>query len=61
MRLDLPLSRMEMAEFLGLRTETVSRQLRRLSTAGLIDMPSPRSITVRDLGALERAVEKEEA
>jgi CRP/FNR family transcriptional regulator len=59
MRLDLPLSRMEMAEFLGLRTETISRQLRRLHAAGLIDMPSPRSITVRDLRALERTVEKD--
>jgi CRP/FNR family transcriptional regulator len=57
MRFDLPLSRMEMAEFLGLRTETISRQLRRLHAAGLIDMPGRRSIAVRNLGALERAVE----
>jgi CRP/FNR family transcriptional regulator len=55
-RFDLPLSRMEMAEFLGLRTETISRQLRKLHTAGLIDMAGPRSIAVRDLRALERAV-----
>lgn len=60
MRFDLPLSRTEMAEFLGLRIETISRQLRRLNAAGLIDMPGPRSIAVRDLGALERTVEKEE-
>jgi CRP/FNR family transcriptional regulator len=59
MRFDLPLSRTEMAEFLGLRTETISRQLRRLHAAGLIEMPSPRSIAVRDLGALERTVEKD--
>jgi CRP/FNR family transcriptional regulator len=59
MRFDLPLSRMEMAEFLGLRTETISRQLRRLNAAGLIDMPGPRSIAVRDFGALERTVEKD--
>jgi CRP/FNR family transcriptional regulator len=61
MRFDLPLSRMEMAEFLGLRTETISRQLRRLHTSGLIDMLSPRSIAVRNLGALERTVEKDGA
>jgi CRP/FNR family transcriptional regulator len=59
MRFDLPLSRMEMAEFLGLRTETISRQLRRLRSAGLIDMPSLRSVIVRDFGAFERAVEKD--
>ena len=56
---DLPLSRLEMAELLGLRTETISRQLRQLRAAGLIEMPSQRSIAVRNLKALERAVEKD--
>jgi CRP/FNR family transcriptional regulator len=60
-RFNLPLSRLEMAEFLGLRTETISRQLRRMRAARLIDMAGPRAISVRDLGALERAVEKDGA
>jgi CRP/FNR family transcriptional regulator len=54
----LPLSRMDMAEYLGLRIETISRQLRRLGAAGIIATSSRRSLTVLDLPALERVVEK---
>lgn len=57
--LDLPLSRMDMAEYLGLRVETISRQLRRLAAAGVIETSSRRSLTVRDLAALERIVERQ--
>jgi CRP/FNR family transcriptional regulator len=56
---ELPLSRTDMAEYLGLRIETISRQLRRLSAAGVIETSSRRSLTVRDLAALERIVEKQ--
>jgi CRP/FNR family transcriptional regulator len=56
---DLPLSRTDMAEYLGLRIETVSRQLRRLGAAGVIETPNRRSLTVRDLAALERIVEQQ--
>jgi CRP/FNR family transcriptional regulator len=56
--IDLPLSRTDMAEYLGLRIETVSRQLRKLSAAGVIETSSRRLVTVRDLAALERIVEK---
>jgi CRP-like cAMP-binding protein len=45
-----------MAEYLGLRIETVSRQLRRLAAAGVIETSSRRTVTVRDLEALERMV-----
>ncbi|HEX6000819.1 MAG TPA: Crp/Fnr family transcriptional regulator [Hyphomicrobiaceae bacterium] len=55
---ELPLSRTDMAEYLGLRIETVSRQLRRLSTAGIIATSSRRFVTVRDVAALERIVER---
>jgi hypothetical protein len=37
----------------------VSRQLRRLAAAGVIETPSRRSLTVRDLAALEGIVEKQ--
>ena len=56
---DLPLSRTEMAEYLGLRIETVSRQVKRLRSAGMIDTDNGRSITIRDIDALERAAGNE--
>jgi CRP/FNR family transcriptional regulator, anaerobic regulatory protein len=56
-RFDLPLSRTEMADYLGLRIETVSRQLARLREAGVIAIPRGRTVVVRDLAALERMAE----
>jgi CRP/FNR family transcriptional regulator len=55
--IELPLSRTDMAEYLGLRIETISRQLRKLSAAGVIETSSRRLVTVRDVSALERVVE----
>lgn len=49
---DLPLSRGEIADVLGLTIETVSRQMTRLRTAGLIDLPGGRAITVRNAAGL---------
>ena len=49
----LPLSRQQMADVLGLTIETVSRQLSRLRSAGLIDPPSRREIVLRDKRELE--------
>jgi CRP/FNR family transcriptional regulator len=54
--LNLPLSRGEMADYLGLRIETVSRQLKRLAASGVIEMRG-RAVEVRDAAALERAAE----
>ena len=56
-RFDLPLSRTEMADFLGLRIETVSRQLAHLRDAGVIETAQGRTIVVRDVAALERMTE----
>jgi len=53
----LPLSRSEIAEFLGLTTETVSRQFGELKAAGLIAPISPRLVAVPSLEALKRASE----
>lgn len=50
--LELPLSRAEMADCLGLRLETVSRQLRLLQGAGVLERVGVRSLTVRDIGRL---------
>jgi CRP/FNR family transcriptional regulator, anaerobic regulatory protein len=56
-RFDLPLSRTEMADFLGLRIETVSRQLAILREAGVIETARGRTVVVRDVAALERMTE----
>jgi CRP/FNR family transcriptional regulator len=57
LRFDLPLSRTEMADYLGLRIETVSRQLKLLRTAGVIETAIGRAITVRDTATLARMTE----
>ncbi len=50
---DLPLTRGQMADVLGLTIETVSRQLTRLKTAGIIGLPGARAVTISDPGALQ--------
>lgn len=49
---DLPLTRADIADFLGLTIETVSRQITRLKTRGLIEIHSNREIVVPDMQAL---------
>jgi CRP/FNR family transcriptional regulator, anaerobic regulatory protein len=49
---ELPLTRTEMADYLGLALETVSRQLSRLSAVGLISLENKYSLTVRDVRGL---------
>ncbi|PDT06827.1 MULTISPECIES: Crp/Fnr family transcriptional regulator [unclassified Rhizobium] len=53
---DLPLSRAEIADFLGLTIETVSRQLTRLRKEGVIRIENIRHITVPDLDALAKKI-----
>ena len=48
----LPLTRGEMADFLGLTIETVSRQLSRLRKDGIIDIAGPKQIEIPDLPRL---------
>ncbi len=50
---DLPLTRGEMAEVLGLTIETVSRQLSKLKAEGAINLMGARGITIRDRAKLE--------
>lgn len=52
---DIPLSRADIADFLGLTIETVSRHLTHLRKAGIIDIEKRRHVTVRDQVALEDA------
>jgi len=48
----LPLTRADMADYLGLTIETVSRQITRLKTAGTIQLLENRVFVVPDLAAL---------
>lgn len=50
---ELPFSRQQVADLLGLTIETVSRQMTRLKTDGLIDLPSRRAVAILDRPALE--------
>jgi CRP/FNR family transcriptional regulator len=52
---DLPLSRGEMADLLGLTIETVSRQLKRFEAAGVMQLVGRRGVIVRDAPALAAA------
>jgi CRP/FNR family transcriptional regulator, anaerobic regulatory protein len=52
---DLPLTRAEIADFLGLTIETVSRQFTRLKLAKILTLEASRSISIRDMNRL-RAV-----
>lgn len=52
-RLRLPMSRSDLASYLGLALETVSRLFTRLTVAGIVEV-QPRSVRVLDFAALER-------
>jgi CRP/FNR family transcriptional regulator len=55
--IDLPMSRADIADFLGLRTETVSRAFTDLRQAGVIALPSAQHVTVRDPQGLGEAAD----
>lgn len=50
---DLPLTRADIADFLGLTIETVSRQLTRLRTDGVIRIENNRHVVVDNMARLE--------
>jgi CRP/FNR family transcriptional regulator len=50
---DLPLTRLDIADFLGLTIETVSRQVTRLRQNGVIVVTNNRHVEVPDLGRLQ--------
>ncbi|WP_310533995.1 helix-turn-helix domain-containing protein [Novosphingobium sp.] len=52
-RFELPFSRQQVADVLGLTIETVSRQITRLKSEGVIDLPSRREIVIRNRDELE--------
>jgi CRP-like cAMP-binding protein len=52
--IDLPMSRQDIADYLGLTIETVSRTITSLEHAEFIALPSARTILVRNLPGLKR-------
>jgi len=52
--IDLPMSRQDIADYLGLTIETVSRTLTSLETAAAIEVPTSRRIVLRNPSALNR-------
>ena len=52
---ELPLTRSDMADYLGLTIETVSRQLTRLKTSNVVRLNTNRLIMVPDLDRLAQA------
>ncbi len=55
LRFELPITRGDMADFLGLTLETVSRQLTKLRKAGLISFDDSRNVVVEKKAALLEA------
>lgn len=53
-RFTLPLTRADLADYLGLTLETVSRQITKLKTKGIIELVDNREIIVPDIKALEQ-------
>jgi CRP/FNR family transcriptional regulator len=56
---ELPLKRSDIADFLGLTIETVSRQITKLRKAGIIEVENNRTVIVPDLEKLETACERD--
>jgi CRP/FNR family transcriptional regulator, nitrogen fixation regulation protein len=52
--IELPMSRQDIADYLGLTIETVSRTLTQLETAAAIELPTSRRIVLRNRPALSR-------
>jgi len=57
--IDIPMTRSDIGDYLGLTIETVSRTLTKLRQDGLIALPTPDRIKVRDRDQLEELAEGE--
>jgi CRP-like cAMP-binding protein len=53
-QIELPMSRQDIADYLGLTIETVSRTLSQLETSAAIELPTSRRIILRNRAALGR-------
>ncbi len=55
--LDIPFARHEIADFLGLTLETVSRIFSRLNATGVIKLSGAKSVEIRDINVLRQLAE----
>lgn len=53
LRVALPMTRSDIADYLGLTIETVSRTLTKLRSEGLIEVPNASEVVIPNLGALD--------
>ena len=56
-RFALPMTRGDIADYVGLTIETVSRTLTKLRAEGLVDIPNTTEMVIRNRAALERIAE----
>ena len=56
---DVPMSRQDIADYLGLTIETVSRVLSECKRGGLLEIPNLRQIVLNDIGTLQALVDGE--
>jgi len=54
---ELPMSRQDIADYLALTIETISRTITQFEATGLVGLPTSRQIVLRDPGALQRMTE----
>jgi len=54
----LPMKRADIADYLGVTIETVSRTITKLKTTGVIFLPDPHNVCITDMEALKSAAEK---
>ena len=59
-RFTLPISRADIADFLGLTIETVSRQIHTLKDSGVLVFQGQRNVTVPDMTRLRQLSEREQ-
>lgn len=59
-KIEIPMTRQDIADYLGLTIETVCRMLTKLKSSGTIDIPDRHTILVRNMAALRRAAQPEE-
>lgn len=55
--IDLPMTRQDIADFLGLTMETISRTLSRLKAEGMISQTTPHTVTINNLSLAEELLD----